>query len=169
MRKNRKNPTKNELLVWVRRNRRQLRQAGLRAAEVQMLEECVLQTRGGRMRKLRGSYLGTALGISRQWANTLLRRLDALGLIVRSKTGLVYVIPENVTKIKGAVAKRVRRVKSKWLKRMAKLGCGNSAVPKGYTLVKTERDRPSGWVPNRENGSSRAEIEAYWAEQMGIA
>lgn len=169
MPKNQKKPTKNELLVWVRRNRRQLRQAGLSAAEVQMLEECVLQTRGVRMRKLRGSYLATALGVSRQWANTLLRRLAALGLIVRFKTGLVYVIPENVSKISGAAAKRVRRVKSKWLKRMAKLRCGNSAAPKGYTLVKTEREKPSGWVPNRENGASRAEIEAYWSEQMGIA
>jgi len=169
MTKKHKMQRKNELLVWVRRNRRALRQAGLSSAEVQILEECVLQARGQRMRKLRGSYLANALGVSRQWANTLLRRLEALNLIVRFKTGLVYLIPENISKIKGAAVKQVRRQRSKWLKRMAKLESGNSGVPKGYILVKSGRENPKGWQPSAENGATPDEIEAYWFDQMGLA
>lgn len=134
-----------------------------------MLEECVLQTRGKRMRKLRGSYLANALGVSRQWANTLLRRLAALNLIVRfEKTGWVYVIPENVSKIKDGMAKKIRRVKSKWLKRKRKLESGNNGVPKGYILVRSEREKPNGWQPTPDNGATQQEIEAYWAEKCGV-
>ena len=122
----------------IRRNRAALRGRGVNHAEMQMLEEIALLMRQNRVRVLRGSYLGKCLGVTRQWANALLRRLADLDLITRFKTGLIRLNLEKLGEISDRALQKVRRKASNWLKRLRKSSRGNTTIPNRETLDKKE-------------------------------
>ena len=112
----------------IRRKRHALRKQGLTLCEINALEEVALLMRGQKIRIIRGSYLAAALGVSAQHANKLLRRLAALDLITRFKTGLMRLNTEKLNEISVTAAKTVRRKVSKWLKQKSKSACRNHGV-----------------------------------------
>lgn len=134
-------PRKNiRMISHVRSSRRVLRKLGLTSAEMCVLDELALKLWSGTIRTLRGAHLARCMGVSRQWVNTILRRLADLGLILRWKTGLIRLNVEMLSKINRTRAKKSRRKPTKWLKNLIKSRCGNNGFPlKERELRKEEK------------------------------
>ena len=116
-----------------------IRKSGIRSSEWLVLEQVALNTRGGEMRRLSASYIAKPLGMSRQWVNELLQRLEAAQLITRLKTGLIRLNLEIIKKIKPGVMKKQRRKSSKFMKRLKKLQrVSNTMHNKDISLKKEE-------------------------------
>ena len=123
----------------VRNSVRGLRKAGVTSSELHVLEQIALNTRGGELRRLSASYIAKPLGVSRQWVNELLQRLEKAQLITRLKTGFIRLNLEIINKIKPDAMKKQRRKATKWLKRLSKSSRVNSALHnKGIYLEKEE-------------------------------
>lgn len=159
------NPKPSKFISLVRRARPDLRANGLNSSELSMLEEiALLLSRGSTMRVLRGSYLANSLGISRQWANSLLRRLSDLNLIIRFKTGLVRLNIEKLNNFSKSDAKIKRRKMPKLLKTLLEYGRGNTGIPNKE--VRSLENKNSKIV--QPANLSRGDAEAYWLQKMGL-
>ena len=148
----------------VRALRATLRAQGLRQSEITILEEIALQCGHGTLKTLRGAYLAKCLGYSPQWANELLRRLDALGLIIRFKTGLLRLNVEKLNNISQRAAKSVRRKYSNWLKTLTKSRRRKYHVHEGKDLEL--REPVNGYqrtvlLPSAQRGAKNGCIPGY--------
>jgi len=119
-----------------------LRRAGLNASELLVLEQIALNTKGGELRRLSASYIARPLGVSRQWVNAILLRLEKAGLILRFKTGVIRFNLEKLNTFMPRAFKKLRRKASNWLKRKAKLESDNSGMHNKEELRKKEKALP---------------------------
>ena len=119
-----------------------LRRAGLNSSELLVLEQIALNTKGGEVRRLSASYIARPLGVSRQWVNTILQRLDKAGLILRFKTGAIRFNLEKLNTFMPRAFKKLRRKASNWLKRKVKLESDNSVLHNKEIHTKKEMEWP---------------------------
>mgnify|MGYP000131158536 CR=1 FL=1 len=126
-----------------RKSARNLRRMGVNASEMLVLEQIALNTRGGELRRLSASYIARPLGVSRQWINALLQRLEKLELITRLKTGFIRLNVELFSKNRPGVAAKIRRKASKWLKSRRKSESVNSVLHNKEILKKEGETVPA--------------------------
>ena len=119
-----------------------LRRAGLNASELLVLEQIALNTTGGELRRLSASYIARPLGVSRQWVNQILLRLEKAGLILRFKTGVIRFNLEKLNTFMPRAFKKLRRKASNWLKRKVKLESDNTGLHNKEELRKKEAEMP---------------------------
>ena len=115
-----------------------LRRMGVNSSELHVLRQIALETRGGQLRKLSASYLAKPLGLSRQWVNTLLKRLEKLKIITRHKTTMIRLNIELFSKNMDDAANRIRRKEGKYLKLMKKYQSVISGMHKRRPYIKRE-------------------------------
>ena len=136
-----------------------LRRAGLNASELLVLEQIALNTKGGELRRLSASYIARPLGVTRQWVNTILQRLDKAGLIVRFKTGVIRFNLEKLHDFMPRAFKKLRRKASKWLKSKSKSASVNSVLHNKEIL----RNKEAEW-PQMSRQTALAELAASYVE-----
>lgn len=137
-------------LTMIRQNRASLRKTGFNSAEIQCLEELALTLRN-KPARITGAYIAKRLGVTAQWANKIMRRLDAAGVITRYKTMFVVINCEKLRKISVRAINRARRKMPNALKKVLKSACRNPVFHKGKSEREKGKPNPFLAPPQDEN------------------
>lgn len=157
---------RNEILSTIRSNRRALRQRGLTAADLLTLEALAVKAPEG-LRRVSIAALGRMTGVSRMTALRHVRRLEAVGAVVRVGCALGLNVRGLLSWAAEAATARLERAKALFLLRKAK-AVTHSATQRSVKSLEEGRGSPCDAIPERHEALrelAKIDWAAIWARR----